>query len=822
MDGIRGSNERRSVLGVVGRVLGLLVCLSVAAVLIWSQVEKPADTTSAVATVVAALVSLGPAVVFLLRKHDVPGPSTDEELEAAAQALASALWEQWPLEAEKRGIVEASAAEVPWNFTGPLSVGVLARGATESTVGSPYEQRVVRNFTAAPSRRLVVTGEPGSGKSVHLLLLTLGLLRRREEGDGSEPVPVLVSVARWDSRKRFANWAEERLRAGYGFLDNARFGGTAIHGLLQTRRVVLVLDGLDELEESLREEVVEQLTSSPVQSWPLVIACTSDAMDALRSRPQLDFSAMRITTLKRLSVSKVVTFLRGGRTLQSTDAWWRPVRHALSSGTPGALADALSIPLYASLARSVYGPNRRAPDSLVDVARTGDVRTHLLRRFLEDAFTSPAPTRAEGRGVFPLRDWDGRRARSWLRSLARYLDGHHSKHLSWWCWHDMLGRRAAACVAGVLAALVYLLSSGFPEGLARGTPVGMALGLIVGVLRDRADGARLGALVGTACTVAIGAAALTRYGLAQAVHDGVELGVPLGVGVFLIGWMQRSVWRIAVGSAGAGLAAGCWAGAWDGLVQGPSAGVHRLLTTSLGMAISVAFTNVLVRATGSWSTPSQPTGVNAALRGRWRDLLAHLAVGATAGVAIGVGGGTVIVLRATLAHHGQEGVHRAAAVALTYGVTAVLAFGVTGAFMRWLGQPQSRERAASPHTTLAAARTMSLAYVVSATGLGAVVMSTAHALTSRAPLGLRADMAGMADYRQGAALGLCIGMVLAASFTPWPTFAVVRLVSWATRRLPLRLMSFLEDAHRAEVLRGEGAHYMFRHTEIRTCLLNNP
>ncbi|MFC4036597.1 hypothetical protein ACFO3J_34935 [Streptomyces polygonati] len=257
----------------------------------------------------------------------------------------------------------------------------------------------------------------------------------------------------------------------------------------------------------------------------------------------------------------------------------------------------------------------------------------------------------------------------------------------------MVGPRAWACVSGLMAATVYALTSGFPTGLARGTPVGMALGLIAGVSRNRADGARQGLLTAAAVTVTVGAVALALHGGAVALHDSVELGVPLGPGVTLVGWMQSSTWRLAAGIGSIGLVTGCWSGAWDAVAKSPSDGLSRWLTTSLGMATAVAITSILVRATGSNGTPSQPTGLNTSLSNHWRELMLHLNAGAAAGSAIGFGGGTVIVLRELLAHHGRDGVHRA----------ATLAIGFTGAFMRWLNRPPDHERAATPRTTLAAA-----------------------------------------------------------------------------------------------------------------------
>ncbi|MET7695387.1 hypothetical protein ABZT06_47230 [Streptomyces sp. NPDC005483] len=782
---------------------------------------KSLEVAAAVGAVLAALLAGVPLVEKLVKRRDVPPPSDWEQLVKAADRLARLLHGRLRTEAAKRGFVEADMARVVWGSTAARPNGMANRLPGSVPDNPTYVERIVRNFTAVPSRRLIVVGEPGSGKTVHLLLLAWGLLDRyvhpeRAAGASSgqqvtvtdpEPVPILLPADRWNPLiDDFDKWAAERLRHSYEFLDGAEFGNTAVADLLKDGRVMVILDGLDEMEESLRGLALSKLTSPEVESWPVVISCSAAGFTSL---PPDDARAFlyraRVTTLQSLSTTAAVKYLRGDQTQHSAQ-WWRPVRQALQLGAPAGLVAALRLPLYAALTRSAYGPGRRDPAALVHVAATADVQDHLLKSFLHDAFSTDGHSG---------HSWARDSALRWLNWFARQPD----QRLSWWRWHNMIGLQAGAIFSGISAATIYALTSGFPNGLARGVPVGMTLGLIVGVLRRQPHQAKRGLAAGGAAALGIGLARICLDGdVVKGLHDGVEMGLPLGVGFALMPWMRGSATRIAAGSALAGVAAGCWAGTWDGIALGLADGLHRLLSTSLGEAFAVAFTSVLVRITGSLDEAGQPTGLNAALRRRWPDLAAHLAIGTAAGIAIGVCGGIVIVLRASLAHHGGQGLHRAVAVALTYGVTAALAIGVTGAFLRWISQPSARIRVATPATTLASARAISLTYIGVATALGALVMQTIHWVSAGLGPGYGSDVANLAHIEQGAALGLTIGLVLAASFTPWPTFVVVRVTLWLSRRAPLRLMTFLEDAHDAEVLRCEGAHYAFRHAKIRACL----
>lgn len=69
----------------------------------------------------------------------------------------------------------------------------------------------------------------------------------------------------------------------------------------------------------------------------------------------------------------------------------------------------------------------------------------------------------------------------------------------------------------------------------------------------------------------------------------------------------------------------------------------------------------------------------------------------------------------------------------------------------------------------------------------------------------------------GIAIGL-IGLLTRASVA----FGVARLWLAAHSRLPLRLMTFLEDARRRGVLRQVGATYQFRHARLEERLASRP
>lgn len=71
-------------------------------------------------------------------------------------------------------------------------------------------KKLAQVLDRVPTRRLVVLGEPGAGKTMLLVRLVLDLLTRRAPGDS---VPVLVSLASWNPVEQdLYTWLGGRLR----------------------------------------------------------------------------------------------------------------------------------------------------------------------------------------------------------------------------------------------------------------------------------------------------------------------------------------------------------------------------------------------------------------------------------------------------------------------------------------------------------------------------------------------------------------------------------------------------------------------------------
>ncbi len=68
----------------------------------------------------------------------------------------------------------------------------------------------------------------------------------------------------------------------------------------------------------------------------------------------------------------------------------------------------------------------------------------------------------------------------------------------------------------------------------------------------------------------------------------------------------------------------------------------------------------------------------------------------------------------------------------------------------------------------------------------------------------------------GILFGLTIGLVVAYFNTAWPAYALAHTWLVLSGYGPVRLARFLDELHRAEILRREGSYLMFRHYDFST------
>lgn len=224
-------------------------------------------------------------------------PAIEQRLDQLAEAVAT----QWQEEAERRGLGHPLPLPVQWSASDPGLMDRLSAVASrplaageESRVRNRYLSghlaEVAEVFTRLPTRRLVVLGEPGAGKTALAVQLILELLRRRAPG---EPVPALLTLSSWNPAKQHPYaWIAAQLEQTYpalrAHIDGAGQQRTTLAlYLVRTRRILPVFDGLDEMPAHLRAPALSALNRIMVGTGPdgsnsLLLTCrTQEYRDIL-------------------------------------------------------------------------------------------------------------------------------------------------------------------------------------------------------------------------------------------------------------------------------------------------------------------------------------------------------------------------------------------------------------------------------------------------------------------------------------------------------------------------------------------------------------
>ncbi|MEU6799270.1 hypothetical protein ABZ907_46935 [Nonomuraea wenchangensis] len=236
-----------------------------------------------------------------------------------------------------------------------------------------------------------------------------------------------------------------------------------------------------------------------------------------------------------------------------------------------------------------------------------------------------------------------------------------------------------------------------------------------------------------------------------------------------------------------------------GLVFGVAGGL--VFGVAGGLVFGLVFGLLFRLESRSWvdETPGY-----ASFRGRprppFRTLKRDLMIGLVVGFAFGGVGGLALEVGLGLVG------------GLTGGLVVGLVVGPVFALIDWTEQP-TLTSTSSPCSTWRSDRTLTL--------LRTSVLGLVFALTGGLVLRLVFGLALGFGLMCGLALGLVFGLLI-GNHRAWP--ACIIAISWLalTRRLPWRLMNFLDDAHRLGLLRAVGPVYQFRHAALHDHLATTP
>ncbi|MFG1913819.1 NACHT domain-containing protein [Micromonospora sp. NPDC048898] len=679
-------------------------------------------------------------------------------------------------------------------------VGLRPDGASKQSdlwVGAPPAVRSAADaagvLRAVPSGRLVVLGPPGAGKTTVALLLTSGLARDQSPGDSS--VPVFLPLATLRATEDFQDWLVRQIKAISPVLaDPARYGPNAVATMLETRRLVLVLDGLDEVPPERRVDVLAAINALP-----------ADASIVVTSRPEAypragairGAAAVRLRPLTGEQVADHLSMLR------PPDAYprsWDALIAELVDEPEGALASALSTPLMLSLTVTTYSSGLADPARLLDrhelpdrAAIEGDLLDSLLSTAYRESPLKPrALSAADARRVFTF--------------LARRLHNDDTRSFGWWNLHRLTPRPLFAAVAGALTALCCAALVTLPLWYLVAADV-VPAAVVDDVITDVR---RLGvgpAGGGGSDAVLVGYGVALLGGLVGGYAGGLVGGFGALSGRGRLDWpagggSARFLRRVGAGAligGAVGLCVGLTAGGAVGLVAALAGGTEAPLLGALAGGLRGGLLG------GVLGGLSGGLGFGRDLPEPWRPVSASKSTATPAarrGVVLGLTGVTVGVI-ADL----RDGLGDPVTDGVVGGFFAGLALWLLLSSLTWADQRHEavgETEGVDPSTALIIERR-------------AVLEGVAGAVTAAALAYVAAGVFPLAPSWPApllALLGLAVCLQILVR-SPWSWFQVARLLLAAQGRLPFAVIRVLDDGRRRGVLVHSGAGYRFRHARLQ-------
>ncbi|MFH8614816.1 NACHT domain-containing protein [Streptomyces sp. NPDC017979] len=475
---------------------------------LWVAYERQSGVAESAATLLPA--SAGLYLAWESFRADRAEASEDPGLAEVADQLAVAVRNQWEAEAQVRRLYDPYPMSVSWAPADPdltedwPRLRAIATSWPGGPPCDPHEWAAGPGDLAGtdmeivdvlmrriPTRRLVILGAPGSGKTMLMVRLLLAVVEQRVPGDA---VPVLLPLASWNPAAQDLNaWLVEQLTRDYaslrdpapassGNMDRAR-------ALVEHRLILPILDGLDELPPTTRSMAFDAISHALPPGQAVVL---SSRVDEYR---QAQFPAAGVPvklagaagiSLRPQAAAETVAYLTrdaGGEHSVSAVRWER-VLAQLGSDTP--VGQALRTPLMVFLARTVYNPrpgdyaaSLPNPAELCDEDRLPT--KEAVERHLFDAFIPAAYRRRSGRNC----RWGPDRAKHVLIYLAKHLQ--HTligtPDLAWWQLHEAVCRRAYQFLLATATAFAAGLSA-----LSADPGVSLGIGLAAGFLGWRTGG----------------------------------------------------------------------------------------------------------------------------------------------------------------------------------------------------------------------------------------------------------------------------------------------------------------------------------------------
>jgi hypothetical protein len=351
--------------------------------------------------IVGAWMTVGIIVTYMLSR--VQARSQEESPEAIKERVSQLEPElrkqvQARSYGARRQLIEAPLRELDRDITPRLGWVRDPRLIEPEPLSEKVADDIVVAFESS-KRRMLLVGEPGSGKTI----AAYSLIEYLDNTEGEERIPLLVNLSAWEAQNTFETFLVDYVCSSVGYEVHERAVASAFIG---SGRYSLILDGLDEIPLRLRQLFSEGLDAF-VRGLPaevgVVVTCRTQEYEEMLAAHSTGLGLVQAVEILPLTRAQLDSALAE---LAKLDEDWEALLSQRHLEASRRARHVLSNPLFLNLA--VAG--RLHPGELLECEEEQKVRDLVLDSYLDRTIT-------EQRQYAPV---DARRYLSWI---ARFLNG---------------------------------------------------------------------------------------------------------------------------------------------------------------------------------------------------------------------------------------------------------------------------------------------------------------------------------------------------------------------------------------------------------------
>jgi len=201
----------------------------------------------------------------------------------------------------------------------------------------------IESFNQFGTKQVLVEGGPGQGKSLYLRKLCI------KEGSGSSYIPIFIEFRNLKYKKKLKEELMDAIEDLGVKLDNSLF-----EFLAKSNKIVLFLDGFDEVPNNERSKVARELET--------IFRTFPDLRAVISSRPDSGMGSSFYFSKRKISPMQLSTQKKFVNHLYQTDKQSESINNILSNSH--FISEVTTTPLLLTLFTITYNARQFKPDSL--------------------------------------------------------------------------------------------------------------------------------------------------------------------------------------------------------------------------------------------------------------------------------------------------------------------------------------------------------------------------------------------------------------------------------------------------------------------------